>query len=446
MIVVDNNSKCPLCGGKIVFDPASQKNLCKTCNSYFIINEYNNFDDFQKDKTKSKCPNCGAQLIFHENTYSAECKYCNSKFSILTLNPGKATPEKIIPFTVPLEEFKKSVIKYLTEGEYTPADIFDQVEFISTKGVYIPLYYFDTSYAVKYVAEIGYNRTETYLDYGFGSECNKLVKKTRFVTDWSPYSDTLEGSCSTYAIGTSMFDKFNVITEKNKKYTNKVDEIISFCEESVDNLKPYNENYLAGFEVIPYELSPDEAYEQTAKPKIKQLIENRVTSIVPGDQYRNMQWNGKEKKEKIIPFLKPFWITKFSYKNEGYIFIMDGTDKDKVTGTKPFDKDSRKAVSKHYLPVKLSLCLIPLVIGFLIAFPKNFVIILSLFFVIFSFSMAYATSKKNKITKQGLSEKLASANKYLENPDLLFSKKSKHKEEDLSYGSVDDNWKDENVD
>lgn len=79
---------------KIVFDPASQKNLCKTCNSYFIINEYNNFDDFQKDKTKSKCPNCGAQLIFHENTYSAECKYCNSKFSILTLNPGKATPEK----------------------------------------------------------------------------------------------------------------------------------------------------------------------------------------------------------------------------------------------------------------------------------------------------------------------------------------------------------------
>ena len=146
--------------------------------------------------------------------------------------------------------------------------------------------------------------------------------------------------------------------------------------------------------MIPYELSPDEAYEQTAKPKIKQLIENRVTSIVPGDQYRNMQWNGKEKKEKIISFLKPFWITKFSYKNEGYIFIMDGTDKDKVTGTKPFDKDSRKAVSKHYLPVKLSLCLIPLVIGFLIAFPKNFVIILSLFFVIFSFSMAYATSKK----------------------------------------------------
>lgn len=95
----------------------------------------------------------------------------------MTLNPGKATPEKIIPFTVPLEEFKKSVIKYLTEGEYTPADIFDQVEFISTKGVYIPLYYFDTSYAVKYVAEIGYNRTETYLDYGFGSERNKLVKK-----------------------------------------------------------------------------------------------------------------------------------------------------------------------------------------------------------------------------------------------------------------------------
>ena len=137
--------------------------------------------------------------------------------------------------------------------------------------------------------------------------------------------------------------------KNNKKYTNKVDEIISFCEESVDNLKPYNENYLAGFEVIPYELSPDEAYEQTAKPKIKQLIENRVTSIVPGDQYRNMQWNGKEKKEKMIPFLKPFWIAKFSYKNEGYIFIMDGTDKDKVTGTKPFDKDSRKAVSKHYL-------------------------------------------------------------------------------------------------
>ena len=64
---------------------------------------------------------------------------------------------------------------------------------------------------------------------------------------------------------------------------------------------------------------------------------------------------------------------------------MDGTDKDKVTGTKPFDKDSRKAVSKHYLPVKLSLCLIPLVLGFLIAFPKNFVIILSLFFVIFFF-------------------------------------------------------------
>lgn len=443
MIVVDNNSKCPLCGGKIVFDPASQKNLCKTCNSYFIINEYNNFDDFQKDKTKSKCPNCGAQLIFHENTYSVECKYCNSKFSILTLNPGKATPEKIIPFTVPLEEFKKSVIKYLTEGEYTPADIFDQIEFISTKGVYIPLYYFDTSYAVKYVAEIGYNRTETYLDYGFGSERNKLVKKMRFVTDWSPYSDTLEGSCSTYAIGTSMFNKFNVITEENKTHTNKVDEIINFCEESIDNLslKPYNENYLAGFEVIPYELSSDEAYKQTAEPKIKQSIDDRIASIMPGDQYRNMHWNGKIKKDKINHILKPFWITKFSYNNQGYIFVMDGTDKNKTTGTKPFDKDSRKAVSKHFLPVKLSLCLIPLVIGLLIAFPQSFMLILSLFCVVFCFSMAYATSKKNKIMNKGLSGKLDSANRYLENPDLLFSKKSKYKEEDLSYGSIDDNWK-----
>ena len=57
---MDNNSKCPLCGGKIVFDPASQKNLCKTCNSYFIINEYNNFDDFQKTKL-----NLNVRIVVH---------------------------------------------------------------------------------------------------------------------------------------------------------------------------------------------------------------------------------------------------------------------------------------------------------------------------------------------------------------------------------------------
>ena len=84
-------------------------------------------------------------------------------------------------------------------------------------------------------------------------------------------------------------------------------------------------------------------------------------------------------------------------------------------------------------------------IWFLIAFPENFVIILSLFFAIFSFSMAYATNKKNKITKQGLSKNLLLQINILKILICFFLKKSKHKEEDLSYGSVDDNWKDKNV-
>ena len=83
------DSKCPSCGGKLLFDPGLQKLKCGFCGNSFSpekislmeqITEIDaaDADGTEDDKCEIVCDSCGAVLITDKNTAATSCSFCGS--------------------------------------------------------------------------------------------------------------------------------------------------------------------------------------------------------------------------------------------------------------------------------------------------------------------------------------------------------------------------------
>ena len=83
------DSKCPSCGGKLVFDPVGQVLKCGFCGNTYtpekleLLNLLPEIDkgaagEKEDDKCAIVCDNCGAELITDKNTSATCCSFCGS--------------------------------------------------------------------------------------------------------------------------------------------------------------------------------------------------------------------------------------------------------------------------------------------------------------------------------------------------------------------------------
>ena len=128
-IYSSKDSKCPSCGGKLVFDPVGQVLKCGFCGNTYtpekleLLNLLPEIDkgaagEKEDDKCAIVCDNCGAELITDKNTSATCCSFCGSPAIITRRLTKQFRPDYLIPFKIQKMRRKRNSLN-LRKGKNT---------------------------------------------------------------------------------------------------------------------------------------------------------------------------------------------------------------------------------------------------------------------------------------------------------------------------------------
>ena len=340
--VLDN--KCPSCGAAIHFKPELGKFKCDYCDSEFTAEQLKDMDKLSKEEdnysnyVNYNCPDCGAEIITDDNTAATFCVYCGNTSIIKNRLSGEFAPSKIIPFKI---EKQKAIdaFKNLRKGRpLTPKLFTNEKNIEKITGVYIPFWLYDVNVS--------------------GTVSAKATKVSSWSVGDTRYTKT---------------DYYNVVRSGDMSYRRvPVDGSTRFNNDMMNSIEPfdynklidYNHAYLSGFLAEKYDVSKDDAFSD-AKTRTLNSTKDQMLSSMLGYSSKTITSNNLESSINSTEYvLLPVWMVNVKYKDEYYLFAMNG-ESGKFIGNIPLDK--KKA---------LLLTIIVLIISFLICVGISYLIYL----------------------------------------------------------------------
>ncbi len=322
-IVDANFYKCQSCGSMFAFDPSIQKLKCTHCGSTKDIPipsvaMENKYDSSTEEgyapwgETKVvKCKSCGAEFVLYKFETAGSCPFCKAP-SVVDIDdvPG-LKPNGILPFMVSDSEAYTSFVTWVKKRKMAPFGFRKKVNKKDMKGVYAPVFTFDTDTRSHYNIRYGVKHTRTVVKDG------KTFTET--YTVW--YTDS--GSYSKFYNDVQV-EASRYMTEKNLNKTFGFD---------TNNAYIYKPQFIAGFEAERYSTGLDDSW-LIAKSMIDDSIKNAILSRYNYDvlDYINVDTIYSSKTYKYI--LVPIWVVAYTYKKKAYSVIINGRNS-RADGTCP---------------------------------------------------------------------------------------------------------------
>lgn len=358
------DNKCPGCGAPIFFNPKLNKWKCDYCNSEYTLKEMQKFnnasnlkyneetkdEDIEKKDTKTakekdntvyisyKCKNCGAEIVADEQTSATFCVYCGSTAILQSKLSGEFQPELIIPFKTEKEQAIAAFVNLKKGRPFVPKDFTSKENIEKIKGVYIPFWLYDIL---------------------ISGTVNCDGKR---ITSWTR-GDTRYTKTDTFAInrtGDMLFTKVPV--DGSTRFANDImNSIEPFYYEDIQD---YNHAYLSGFYAERYDVPEENAFED-AKNRALNSGKDVMYNDSHGYNTKIIVENSLNyKKESSRYALLPVWMVNVKYKDQMYIFAMNGQT-GKFIGDIPLD---RKKVWLWSILIFVLLFLIVVIISLFIHF------------------------------------------------------------------------------
>lgn len=257
------------------------------------------------------CKQCGGEIVTDETTGATHCPYCGNPVVLTGHFAGLLKPDLVIPFKVD----KKAAIDVLQnhyKGKRLLPKVFkDQNHIEEVKGLYVPVWLFDTD-----------------------ADANVEYEATR-VHRWSD-SDYEYTETRHYAVirgGGIGFE--NVPVDGSKKMDDTLMESIEPFD--ISDAVPFQTSYLPGYMADKYDVDAGESIER-ANERIKKSTEDAFRSTVMGyttvtavDSNIRLQ-NGKARYA-----LYPVWILSTDWNGQKFTFAINGQT-GKIAGDLPMDK------------------------------------------------------------------------------------------------------------
>ena len=314
--------KCPNCGGAVKFDSSTQNMKCPYCDAEFEIAA---LEEYQKelaipekdqfgwqgqadlkewdaedlnDLAQGACPSCGAELLGDKNTAAMVCPNCGNTQIILRRLTGLLKPEYIIPFKLDKKAAVEALKNFYRGKRLLPDCFNDENRINSILGVYLPFWLFDAGAS----GHIRYKAIKTIA----WSDSRYNYTKTDF------YSIVRDGSM--------MFEKIPVDgSEKmDDAYMDAIEPFI------YSDMKDFQTAFLSGYIAEKYDVDADSSRQRAAK-RIKATVENEFRASVNGYMSVSVESSSVSSENcKVSYSLFPAWILNTKYKNENYMFLMNG--------------------------------------------------------------------------------------------------------------------------
>ena len=285
---------------------------------------------------KIGCKSCGAELVFDPGTQLSNCNFCGSTFEIEKAEELEVVvPDGILPFSITKEQYERSVLQWLSEGDFTPDDVLASTVFQSTNGIYLPMWFFKGRYHGNWSASSGYDRQESY--YERNSD-GKLVERTRTVTDWRPSNGQISG-------------EFMILAFANDQSAIPLD-AVSYAHRtsfSRGEMKPWDSKYSAGFNLIEFTEDSLDSWDKHGVGQANRMAKRDAESRIPGDRYKDLRSDVLFDKEDPVRVYIPFWLTHYSYADGKFHVYMDGTATDRIEGIRPVDKEKEAEANRKFM-------------------------------------------------------------------------------------------------
>ena len=319
--------KCPLCGGKLEFDAATQQMLCPFCGGSFDPKSIPNADapaepqwsgmgqDWSDDEAQALktylCDSCGGEILTEATTAATACPYCGNPVVMTDRVGGTLRPDYVIPFKVTEAEAKKALKAFARKKRFAPNRFRRENVLKEIRGVYVPFWLFDSEVfaSAHYSAEKVRRWTEGNYD------CREVS-----------YFDVFRAGDMRFA---------NIPVDGSKKMP---DDLMDSLEPfAFEQAVPFRTSYLSGFLADRYDVSMQECMpraEERTRTSAKQALAGTVTG------YSSVSVKGSE--TRVVPgqckyALYPVWLLNTQYLGKNYRFAMNGQS-GKFIGNLPISK------------------------------------------------------------------------------------------------------------
>ncbi|MFK8080464.1 MAG: hypothetical protein AB8B97_09275 [Granulosicoccus sp.] len=267
------------------------------------------------------CPNCAAHFELDAHIHAGECPFCGTDVVTETSHAKPIKPKGVLPFSITAEQARKSYQTWLGKRWFAPNALKKYARSdADLNGVYIPYWTYDSDTATAYRGQRGevYYVTQRYTTTHNG----RTVTRTRQVPKvrWYPAS----GRTSRH------FD--DVLVGATKTLPRKITDWLAPWD--LKNLKPYTEDYLAGFSSEVYQVDLDEGF-TIAQTTMDKVIRDDVRQAIGGDQQRIQKLSTKHSDTTFKHVLLPLWVAGFQFRGKTYRFVVNGRT-GKVRGERPY--------------------------------------------------------------------------------------------------------------
>lgn len=329
---------CEQCGGMMTFLPTAQQVTCIYCGHEMHIpqseeeieeldfeaylNQTAGQEDMVEDTVVS-CSACGAETSFSSSVQSDHCPFCDAAIVTAPHAESHIRPRSLLPFKVPRDEAVKLFRDWLHGLWFAPNALkhaADQATTSRLSGLYVPYWTYDADTISRYTGERGddYWETQTYT----ATENGKTVTKTRQVrkTRWRRASGVVFET----------FDDLLVLASEG---------LPTKCAEKLEpwdleNLVPFDENYLAGFRTERYQVGLKEGFDK-ACVMMDDAIRTAIRRDIGGDRQRIHSVHTRRQHLTFKHLLLPVWLSAYRYSGKPFRFVVNGRTGE-VQGERPW--------------------------------------------------------------------------------------------------------------
>ena len=257
------------------------------------------------------CKQCGGEIVADETTGATHCPYCGNPVVLTGHFTGLLKPDLVIPFKVD----KKAAIAALQnhyKGKVLLPKVFkDQNHIEEVKGLYVPVWLFDTD-------------ADAYVQY--------RATRTRTWSD-SQYNYTATDYYAVLRGGGIGFE--NVPVDGSTKMDDALMESIEPF--NIADAVPFQTAYLPGYMADKYDVDAPSSIDR-ANQRIKQSTEDAFRSTVLGyTSVTTVNSNISLQNGKARYALYPVWILNTDWNGQKFTFAINGQT-GKIAGDLPMDK------------------------------------------------------------------------------------------------------------
>lgn len=336
------NYQCPACTGPLHFSGSSGKLECDYCGSTYTV-EY--IESLYRDKNEQatqaaqaaqqtaqtegewsfsdthtdwgvhmkayNCPSCGAEMICDETTAATSCPYCGNPTVIPHQFTGGMKPEYLLPFKLSKEDAVAALKKHYSGKKLLPKVFADQNHLEEIKGIYVPFWLYDA-------------KTDAHVDFE-GLNTRSFTRGDYEITETDHYRIRRAGTVS--------FQKIPA-DGSSKMPDDYMDSIEPF---DYTQLKPFSTAYLPGFLADKYDVDKDACAERADKRAVTSSVQVMRNTVTGYQVVNTTGQNVTVKRGKISYALMPVWLLCTRWKDQSYLFAMNGQT-GKLVGDLPVDK------------------------------------------------------------------------------------------------------------